>query len=155
MEAYSKLNSDVFPFAVGVLSVVGMLVLSAVGATVGSAKAASSAAVVGNRGSDIITKAFLPVLLASAGFMYAIIFAFIINPKLKAEMSFSEMWNILGACTVFGVGSLFSGMAIGEVNKSGIVLMSENRKVFLSLIVINSTIEMSTVFSLICAVMMV
>lgn len=155
MEEYSKLNSDVFPFAVGILSVVFMLVLSAIGATIGSAKAASSAAVVANRGTDLITKAFLPVLLASAGFMYAIIFAFIINPKLKIDMNFSEMWNIVGACAVFGAGSLFSGLAIGEVNKNGIVLMSENRKVFLSLIIINSTIEMSTVFSLICAVMMV
>ncbi|KAI5191206.1 V-type H+-transporting ATPase 16kDa proteolipid subunit [Nematocida minor] len=152
MEKNLELNTQAIPFVIGTFSVVFMLALSAIGATVGSVKSASSAAVVSNRGVDLITKSYLPVLFASAGFMYSIIVTFLSLPKLQENMTIDTAWKVMSACFIYGIGSLFSGLAIGEANKHAIVRLSENRKVFLSMIIINSTIELPAVFSLICSV---
>ncbi|KAI5165228.1 V-type H+-transporting ATPase 16kDa proteolipid subunit [Nematocida sp. AWRm78] len=148
-----QLDMEVTPFVVALTGVVCMLIFSAIGSVVGSAKAASSAAVVANRGTDIITKAYLPVLFASAGFMYALIVTFFSLRELKVDMPVESAGRVFTSCIIYGVGGLFSGIAIGEANKNGIVRLSENRKVFLSLLIVNSTIEMVAVFSLICSVM--
>lgn len=149
---HAQLNLEAVPFVIGVFSIVSMLVLSAIGATVGGVKSASSAAVVANRGSDLITKAYIPVLLASAGFMYAIIVTCVAVTQLKTDIKINTAWNLMGACLTYGIGGLFSGLAIGKINKYAIVKMSENRDIFFSLIIINSTVEIPAVFALICAI---
>ncbi|KAI5133104.1 V-type H+-transporting ATPase 16kDa proteolipid subunit [Nematocida ausubeli] len=150
----SQLNTDAVPFIIGASSIVLMLAFSAVGSIVGSVKAASSAAVVANRGIDLVTKSYLPVLFASAGFMYSLIVTFFSIRELTTDITLKTAMRIFASCTIYGVGALFSGIAIGEANKHGIVRLSENRKVFLSMLIVNSTIEMVAVFALICSVML-
>ncbi|KAH9386020.1 V-type H+-transporting ATPase 16kDa proteolipid subunit [Nematocida major] len=153
MDENAELNRSVVPFVIGTFSIVIMLAASAVGATVGAAMSASSAAIVANRGTDLITKSYLPVLFASAGFMYAIIVSFLSISRMTEDVSLKTASTVMAACFVYGGGALFSGMAIGKANKYAIVKMSEDRRIFLASIIINSTIEIPAVFSLICAVM--
>src|SRR5699024_11612187 len=61
------------PFILCCFSVTLMVILSAIGATAGSVKTASSAAMVSNRSRDILTKAYLPILLSSAVIIYSIV----------------------------------------------------------------------------------
>lgn len=147
-------SQESVPFVMAVLSLALMVICSAVGATVGSVKSASSAAMVANRGTEVLTKAYLPVLLASACFMYGFILTMVSVLRITEEITMVESGLVVAGTTIYGLSSLFTGLAIGSANKKSIVQLSINREMFLSFIIINSTLELPAVFSLIVAILL-
>ncbi|KAI5186451.1 V-type H+-transporting ATPase 16kDa proteolipid subunit [Nematocida homosporus] len=152
---FQALNIEAIPFIMAVLGLSLMIILSAAGATIGSVKAASAAAMVSHRSNDILTKAYLPVLLSSAVFMYAMIISVMAIGKIESSMGYHEAGLLLAAGVIYGVASLFTGMSIGASNKESIVQLSGNKHMFISYLVMNSTMELPAVFSLICAIMLI
>ncbi|KAI5181584.1 V-type H+-transporting ATPase 16kDa proteolipid subunit [Nematocida sp. AWRm80] len=150
---FSETALEAMPFVGSVLAVVAMIIISAIGSTIGATKSAASASMVANRSRDIVTKAYLPVLLASAGFVYSMIVTSIAMPHITPDISGRTAGKIICASLVYGTTSLFTGIAFGMANKGGIVRMSEHKHLFISMLIVNSTIELPAVFALICSIL--
>lgn len=143
------------PFVIAVLGLAGMVVLSAAGATIGSTKASSAAAMIANRHADIITKAYLPVLLSSACFVYAMMLVMVAFFRIASGLTYGSAGMVGAAGIIYGSAALFAGIALGETNKKGILHLGENKRFFLAFLVLNSTVELVVIFALICAVLMI
>ncbi|KAI5188385.1 V-type H+-transporting ATPase 16kDa proteolipid subunit [Nematocida sp. AWRm77] len=140
------------PFIGAVVSLAVMVVLSALGATVGAVKSTSSVAMVANRGNSIITRVYLPVLLASGCFMYGFILTMMTVGRIPEDISIVDSGCIVCGTTVYGFTALFTGIAIGECNKKSIIQLSMNRHMFLPFIIINSTLEIPPIFAVVTAI---
>ncbi|OAG30442.1 V-type H+-transporting ATPase 16kDa proteolipid subunit [Nematocida displodere] len=147
-------NKETLPFIISISSLTAMVVLSAIGATVGSVKASASAAMVAGRHADIMTKAYLPVLLASACFIYAMILVIISITHISYDMKLQKACNVMAATLIYGSTAMFVGIAIGSANKTGLVRLSENRGMFLSFLILNSSLELPAIFAMICSIWM-
>ncbi|KAI5171905.1 V-type H+-transporting ATPase 21kDa proteolipid subunit [Nematocida sp. LUAm3] len=147
-------NKEALPFVSSVVCIGIMMTLSSIGAVVGSVQSASSAAMVSNRSPDIVTRAYVPVLLSVAIFMYATVISFLALPKISMEMSGMRASRICAGFLIFGFVSLFVGISLGASNKKSIVTLSENRNFFLSFLILNSTMEIPAVFALIATIML-
>lgn len=147
-----NLNIEAFPFILSVLSVAVMVIFSAIGATVGSTKSAASAAMVSNRGSDILSKAYLPVIMSSACFIYAVIIVMMAISSIDEDIDILKSGRVAASMLIYGSTALFGGIWIGKANKKGIIYLSESPNILLPFIIINSAMELPIVFSLILSI---
>jgi len=150
-----EMSRQSVPFIVSILGVAVMLSLSAVGGTVGAVKSSSSAAMVANREANILAKAYLPVLLSSACFMYSMILCMLALGRIDANITIKDAGMVVAGCLIYGFTALFTGLGIGEANKRMIIYLSQNKQLFISFLILNSTLELPAVFSLICSMVLI
>jgi F0F1-type ATP synthase membrane subunit c/vacuolar-type H+-ATPase subunit K len=139
----------------GLLGVGLMLILSAVGSTVGATLCSSAATMVVGMRPDLLVSAYIPILMSSTCFLYAIVITMFVLYKINLEYTLSDgMCDGLAALT-YGVAALFGGIYLGSLNKKSILRLSEDKKFFLSFIFLNATMEVPILFAMLCALVAV
>ena len=140
---------------VGMLGIGAMLIMSAVGSTVGATVCASSATMVVGKRADLLVSAYIPILMASTCFLYAIVVTMFVMYKITLDYTIADGMRDGLACLTYGVAALFGGASLGALNKKTLLRLSEDRKFFLPFVLLNATMEVPMLFALLCALIAV
>lgn len=142
------------PF-LGLAGLTAMIVLSAIGSTIGASVASSTATMVVQLRADLLVHAYIPILLSSTCFLYSIVITLFAIYKIDMQYSFASGVRDGTACLTYGMTALFCGIGIAKVNKKAIIRLSEDKNFFLHFVLLNATIEVPALFALICALLAV
>ncbi|KAF7682647.1 V-type proton ATPase 16 kDa proteolipid subunit [Astathelohania contejeani] len=102
---------------------------------------------------SIIPQAYISVIFASTGFLYAFIIAMMIVLKVDDKYSLNSGYKHFGACLMYGISGFVNGKAMGMVSKPAFKTLVKVPSFFISFMLILATIEASLIMSLVMSMM--
>jgi V-type H+-transporting ATPase 16kDa proteolipid subunit len=147
------LDEPIYAPFFGVMGITSAIVFSALGATYGTAKSASSIAAMATMRPELIMKSIIPVVMAGIIAIYGLVVSVILINKISIyDYTLAKGFIHLGAGLAVGLSGMAAGWAIGIVGDAGVRSIAQESKMFVGMVLILIFAEVLGLYGLIVAV---